>query len=48
MSYAAACTESARGTRRGCGGGASFPTDWTRNVGQIVSPGRAQRPARRK
>ena len=29
-------------------GGVSRPTDWVRNVGQVSSPGRAQRPARRK
>ena len=47
-SYAAACAVSVRGTSRGCCGGARRPAVWRRNVGQAVSPGRAQRPARRK
>jgi hypothetical protein len=39
---------SGRRTRRGCKGGVSAPLVASRNVGHGVSPGRAQRPARRK
>ena len=45
----ATCTTAGgRSTSRGCGGGASRPTVAALNVGHVVFPGRAQRPAWRK